>query len=77
MFMLITFVRGKVRGYLYDEGYVRTSSKMFSLESSDRFIHLTNDAVQFECADYGRYEEGNKLSWKKFQTMFKEWNLIN
>lgn len=55
MFMLVTFVKGKVRGYLYDEGYVRTSSKVFSLDNFDRFIHLTNDAVQFESADYGKY----------------------
>lgn len=72
MFMLVTFVKGKVRGYLYDEGYVRTSSKIFSLDSFDRFIHLTNDAVQFESSDYGKYEEGNKLSWKKFQQWCQE-----
>ena len=67
MFLLVTCIKGKVRGYLYDEGYLRTSSRPFSLESSDRYIHLTNDAVQYESPDYGKYEEGNKVSWKKFQ----------
>lgn len=46
MFMLVTFVKGKVRGYLYNEGYLRTSSKQFSLDNFDKYIHLTNDAVQ-------------------------------
>jgi len=25
-------------------------------------IHLTNDAVQNKCADYGKFENGNKVS---------------
>lgn len=38
---------GKIRGYFYDEGYLRTSSKEFSLDRWDsRMVHLTNDAVQ-------------------------------
>ena len=72
MFLLVTFVKGKIRGYLYDEGYLRTSSKLFSLENFDKFIHLTNDAIQFESPDYGKFEEGNKISWKKFQQWSNE-----
>lgn len=30
-------------------------------------IHLTNDAVQKNSADYGKYEPGNKLSYNEFQ----------
>ena len=26
-------------------------------------IHLTNDAVQKQQSDYGKYEKGNKLSY--------------
>jgi tubulin polyglutamylase TTLL1/tubulin monoglycylase TTLL3/8 len=33
----------------------------------DRFIHLTNDAVQKYSPDYGRFEDGNKLSYDEFQ----------
>jgi tubulin---tyrosine ligase len=34
------------KGYWYSEGYVRTSSREFTLKNLDnRFIHLTNDAV--------------------------------
>jgi tubulin monoglycylase TTLL3/8 len=35
------------KGYFYQDGYVRTSWKKFSLKSlDDRECHLTNDAVQ-------------------------------
>ncbi len=30
-------------------------------------IHLTNDAVQKYGPSYGKYEEGNKLSYAEFQ----------
>jgi tubulin monoglycylase TTLL3/8 len=34
---------------------------------SNRMIHLTNDAVQKKCEEYGKYEPGNKLSFSDFQ----------
>ena len=46
----------------YREGYIRTSSSEYSLKSEDvenRFIHLTNNAVQKYSNAYGTYEEGN------------------
>ena len=33
----------------------------------DQFIHLTNDAIQKKGDNYGKYEEGNKLSYPEFQ----------
>ena len=37
---------------------------MFDLDNlNDSFIHLTNDAVQKNSDSYGKYEEGNKLSY--------------
>jgi len=38
---------GTLRGWYYEEGYIRTSSKEFCLANGDnQYIHLTNDAVQ-------------------------------
>lgn len=43
--MLVTHY-GNLRGYFYEEGYLRTSSKEFSLENfGNKYIHLTNDAI--------------------------------
>ena len=37
------------------------------MENLNKFIHLTNDAIQYRSSDYGKFEEGNKIGWKKFQ----------
>jgi len=53
--------------YWYEEGYIRTSSKDFSLKHlSNRLIHLTNDAVQKKGEDYGKFENGNKVNLNLF-----------
>jgi len=65
---LLTSVNGNMKGYFYEEGYIRTSSKEYSLDNlSTKAIHLTNDAVQEREEDYGKYEIGNKLSFTDLQ----------
>ena len=66
-FGLITSIHNVVQGYFYPEGYIRTSSKEFSIKSFNKFIHLTNDAVQKKSEDYGKFEAGNKISYLEFQ----------
>ena len=64
MYGLLTSINGVLNGYFYEEGYLRTSSKEFTLKNlSKKTIHLTNDAVQNKAEDYGKYEAGNKLSF--------------
>eukprot|EP00354_Favella_ehrenbergii_P002278 CAMPEP_0170451592 /NCGR_PEP_ID=MMETSP0123-20130129/780_1 /TAXON_ID=182087 /ORGANISM="Favella ehrenbergii, Strain Fehren 1" /LENGTH=154 /DNA_ID=CAMNT_0010713331 /DNA_START=1357 /DNA_END=1821 /DNA_ORIENTATION=- len=68
---------GLIRGYFYEEGYLRTSSKDFNIDKWDnRLIHLTNDAVQKNSADYGKYESANKISYQDFDKhLLKEKNV--
>ena len=43
---MVTSVYGKLKAYFYEDGYLRTSSKEFSLLNiKNKFIHLTNDAI--------------------------------
>jgi tubulin--tyrosine ligase len=64
---------GLNRGYFFDEGYLRTSSKEFSLDNVDsRFVHLTNDAVQKNCTSYGVFEQANKLSYLDFEKFLQQ-----
>ena len=64
---------GKIRGYFYEEGYLRTSSKEFDLEKIDsRMVHLTNDAVQKNSADYGKFESANKISYVEFDRLLQK-----
>lgn len=53
--MLMTCVNGIVKGYWYKEGYVRTTSTEYNLGTNSSNIHLTNDAVQKNLPDYGKF----------------------
>jgi hypothetical protein len=65
---MVTSINGKIKGYAYSEGYIRTSSKEFTVKNlSNKYIHLTNDAIQANCEEYGKYESGNKLTYQDFQ----------
>ena len=53
--MMMSCVNGIVKGYWYKEGYVRTTSAEYTLKFSSGSVHLTNDAVQKQLPDYGRF----------------------
>jgi len=76
----ISLSRNNEFSYLinYREGYLRLSSEEFSLEGDgvfNKFIHLTNNAVQKYSNCYGQHEKGNQLSFKDFEDYMKEHNL--
>lgn len=63
-YALTTTVNGNLQGYFYQEGYLRTSCREYNIKNvQNRLIHLTNDAVQNKCSDYGKFENGNKVSF--------------
>ena len=54
--------------YFFREGYLRTSSSEYKADDVDNaYIHLTNNAVQKNGLGYGRFEDGNQLSFKDLQ----------
>jgi len=70
VFVMISYNKktDDLRAYWFKDGYVRTSCKKYSLDSlADRECHLTNDAVQKKAKDYGKFENGNKLSYEEWQ----------
>lgn len=67
-YLLLLCYNGNLQAYFYKDGYLRTSVAEFSLENvHNKFIHLTNDAVQKKSAEYGKFEAGNKLNYAEFQ----------
>jgi hypothetical protein len=38
---------------------------------NNRYIHLTNDAIQKYAEDYGKFENANKLSMSDFDRYFE------
>lgn len=55
--------------YFFREGYLRLSSEKYSLDISNYFVHLTNNAVQQHCEKYGSFESGNQLSFAYFRNL--------
>jgi hypothetical protein len=67
-YAMLTSINGTLKGFMYRDVYFRTSSKPFDLSNlSNRYVHLTNDAIQMNSEDYGKFESGNKLSINDFQ----------
>ena len=67
-YALITSFQNNIQGFFYRDGYLRTSAEEFSLKNvQNKFIHLTNDAIQKHSEKYGKFEDGNKLSYFEFQ----------
>ena len=67
-YALVTCINGVTQCYYYEEGYLRTSCKKYTTtDTSNLFIHLTNDAVQKKSENYGKFENGNKLVYSEFQ----------
>jgi hypothetical protein len=47
VYLLAVTISGRTKFYFYEEGYLRTASYPFSINNlNDRFVHLTNDAIQ-------------------------------
>lgn len=56
--------------YFFPQGYLRTSSEAFTLNRetlSSEYVHLTNNAIQKEGKEYGKFEDGNQLSFAFFE----------
>jgi hypothetical protein len=76
LYTLVTCINGIFQAYFYQEGYLRTASKAYNPNDlENKFIHLTNDAIQNKCDDYGKFEGGNKLSYHDFQRYLDSKNI--
>ena len=71
-FTLITSVNGYIKAYYYQEGYLRTSSKDYTIDSLAKSVHLTNEAVQIKYEGFGKHEAGNKISYADFQKYLEQ-----
>ena len=63
-------VTDELKLYFFKEGYIRTSASEFTMDQKSiekKDVHLTNNAIQKFCVDYGKFEDGNQLSFPMFQ----------
>jgi len=57
------------------EGHLKSSSKLYDLNSNDKFIHITNHSLQKKCSKFAQYEYGNEMSYDDFKKVMKEDNI--
>jgi hypothetical protein len=60
------------------EGYLRTASSEHKVDRTalnNDYIHLTNNAVQKNCPNYGTFEDGNQLSFSFFDNYLQNESL--
>jgi len=60
--------------YCFKEKYIRLSSEPFSIDEKkvdDKYIHLTNNAVQKYGKNYGKHENGNIISFQDIKKYIK------
>ena len=71
-YALVRCSNGQIKGYWYREGYVRTASQEYSLKHNSPGLHLTNDAVQKQLPNYGKHEQGNKVTYSDLAVYLKK-----
>lgn len=55
--------------YIFKEGYIRMSGSDYGIDPNNvdnAAVHLTNNAVQKNLDTYGKYEDGNIISYKRY-----------
>lgn len=52
---MINCSNGMMKGYWFRDGYIRTTSTEYTLKQSSGNIHLTNDSIQKQLPDYGKF----------------------
>lgn len=74
-FMVWVIVNGNLKVYWYEDMYLRTSSNIYNLDDvSDVLTHLTNDAIQKVDENYGKFENGNKISMPQMKKYLAKTN---
>lgn len=58
--------------FFYRQGYIRTSSDKYTLDSTENYVHLTNNCLQQFGENYGLHEEGNTLSFEALDNLLLE-----
>ena len=61
-YLLITSMDHAMKGYLYDELFIQTSSLEYRNDSTNLCVHFTGNDIQRQGKHYGRYEENNRIS---------------
>ena len=59
--------------FFFSEGYLRLSAIEYQIDDlANDYVHLTNNAIQKNCPQYGEHEEGNQLSFADLRSYLQQ-----
>ena len=56
--------------YMFKEGHIKTSSKVYDLNSKNTFVHITNYTLQKQSSEFSKFEYGNEASIQNLNVFF-------
>jgi hypothetical protein len=57
------------------EGHLKGSSELYDINSTNKFIHITNHSLQKKSSKFEHYEYGNEMSYSDFKLFMQEENI--
>ena len=54
------------------DGHLKGSSEFYDINTTNKFIHITNHSLQKKSAKFEQYEYGNEMSYSDFKKFMKE-----
>ena len=65
-------VDGNLNVFFCREGHLKGSSEFYDINTTNKFIHITNHSLQKKSAKFEQYEYGNEMSYADFKKFMKE-----
>jgi len=56
--------------YFIREGHLKVTSVNYDINTSDKFVHITNYSLQKKNENFQKFEKGNEVSFYDFQVKF-------
>ena len=68
-------VDGNLNVFFCREGHLKASSELYDINTTNKFIHITNHSLQKKSSKFEQYEYGNEMSYSDFKNFMKEENI--
>ena len=68
-------VDGNLNVFFCREGHLKGSSELYDINTTNKFIHITNHSLQKKSAKFEQFEFGNEMSYSDFKKFMEEENI--
>ena len=68
-------VDGNLNVFFCREGHLKASSELYDINTTNKFIHITNHSLQKKSSKFEQYEYGNEMSYSDLKKFMEEENI--